>query len=271
MTEKNGIVTFECDKDPEGKEIENSTQRNNELVWPSVTNKPNAQYRTSWKNMCNVTSYRMALEYAGYNFPVGRFKQPEDNLGEFILTSKDVMAKYAKECPAMYKSFLRALDGQCSTQELENMYFPNELHDYLCYGANLWIGTNAAKFSTSINFKKALWRYMVEDNLPMVISTKFGGFGHIVCVTGVQYNKADYETGKAFRGVNKEDWPEITPISIIIDDPWGKYNPRTNKYDAPNGGNDIIVPWDRVVSTVKPCNSDTVKWAHTFTHGIATV
>ena len=216
--------------------------------------------------MCNVTSYVMALEYAGWNFPVGQYKQPEDNLGKFILTSKEVIDKYAKECPAMYKSFLRCLEGQCSQKELENVYFPNELHDYLCFGANKWIGSTAAKFNTNIDFKKALWKFMVKDNLPMVISTKFGGFGHIVCVTGVQYTEADYNAHK-----DDTELPSLKPISIIVDDPWGKYNPKTNKYDAPNNGNDIIVPWDRVVTTVKPCDSETVKWAHTFNHGIATV
>ena len=59
MLEKNGIVTFECDKDKDGYEIVNSSQRNNELIWPSETAKPKAQYRTSWKNMCNVTSMIM--------------------------------------------------------------------------------------------------------------------------------------------------------------------------------------------------------------------
>ncbi len=271
MTEKNGIVTFECDKDANGNEIGNSSQRNNELVWPSETLKPNAQYRTSWKNMCNVTSYIMGLEYSGFIFPVGKYKQPEDNLALHILTSSKVMKAYETKQPAMYKSFMRSLEGQCSKQELDNMYFPTELHDYLCMGANEWIGTKAANFSTNVNFLKALWRYMVEDNLPMIISTKFGGFGHIVCVTGVQYKKEDWMKGVEFRKDHIEELPEIIPTAIIIDDPWGKYNPKTNKYDAPNCGNDIIVPWDRVVSTVKPEGSSKIKWAHTFSHAVATV
>ena len=49
MTEKNGIVTFECDKDKNGNEILNSTQRNNEIVWPPKDKFPKAQYTTTWK------------------------------------------------------------------------------------------------------------------------------------------------------------------------------------------------------------------------------
>lgn len=271
MIEKNGIVTFECDKDKDGNEIGNSSQRNNELVWPSETAKPKAQYRTSWKNMCNVTSYVMGLEYSGFIFPSGKYKQPEDNLGYHILTSPTVLAEFKKRQPAMYNLFIKSLEGGCNKAELDVLYFPTELHDYLSMGANEWIGTKATRFSQNINFKKALWRYMVEDNLPMVISTNFGGFGHIVCVTGVQYNKAEWEKGVEFRKENLEELPEITPVSIIIDDPWGKYNPKTNKYDAPSGGNDLIIPWERVVASVKPYNSEKVKWAHTFSHAVATV
>ena len=58
----------------------NSSQRNNELVFPDPKKYPKAQYTTNWKNMCNVTSYIMFLEYAGAKFPSGKFNQPEDNL-----------------------------------------------------------------------------------------------------------------------------------------------------------------------------------------------
>ena len=266
MTTKNGFVIFECDKDEKGNEILNSTQRNNQIIWPAPHEKPRTQYKTSWKNTCNVTSYVMALEYAGFKFPSGPYKQPEDNLALYILTSKLVDDKYKKSCPAMYKTYMKALEGNCSEKELDDVYPPIELHDYLCYGANLWIGTTAAKFSQNIDFKKALWKFMVKDNLPIVVSTTFGGFGHIVCVTGVQYKEADYLAHK-----DDKEIPSITPDSIIVDDPWGKYNPKTNKYDATTGGNDIVIPWDVVVARVKPAGSQTQKWAHTFNHGMATV
>lgn len=269
MTEKNGIVTFECDKDKNGNEILNSTQRNNEIVWPPKDKFPKAQYTTTWKNTCNCTSYGMALEYAGYIFPSGRYKQPEDNLAFHILNSKKIIAEYSTKQPAMYKLYVKSLEGKCTDAELKDVYPPTELHDYLCMGANDWLGTKAAQFSTNVNFKEALWKYMVSDNLPMVISTIFGGFNHIVCVTGVQYTKSDYEKGLAYEKSN--GIPNISPVAIIVDDPWGKYNPKTNKYDAPNGGNDIVVPWDVVVTKVKPVGSSTIKWAHTFNHAVAIV
>lgn len=257
MTEKNGIFTYECDRDPDGAEILNSSQRNNELVWPSVKEKPKAQYRTSWKNMCNVTSYVMALEYAGWKFPGGPYKQPEDNLGLFILTNKDVRDYFKNRDKHMYDLFMKSLDGKCTDIELEQMYFPTELHNFLSYGANNWIGENVSMFVQNESFVRQLFEQMVCNNLPMVISTNFGGFGHIVTVTGVQYK-------------GRPDIHSI-PTGIIVDDPWGKYNPTTNVYDAPNGGNDILIPWDRVVKSVKPYGSADTKWMHLFKHGEATI
>lgn len=261
MTEKDGILTFESDKDKNGNEILNSSQRNNELIWPTEKEYPKAQYRTSWKNMCNVTSYVMALEYSGWKFPKGKFKQPEDNLGYFILTDKSVREKMKKNAPVMYDLWMKSLEGKCTEKELKyDMYFPTELHDYLSFGANQWLGKEASQFETNRPFRLALYQSMVQNNLPIVVSTTFGGFGHIVCVTGVQYTKKDFDTLNV-----------PIPSAIIVDDPWGKYNPKTNKYDAPNGGNDIVIPWDVVVQRVKPAGSDDVKWMHTFKHGIATV
>lgn len=255
MERKNGLVIFEVDKDENGNEIGNSSQRNNELVWPTTAEKPNAQYRTSWKNMCNVTSYVMALEYAGWQFPTGTFRQPEDNLGKFILTDKSVRDYWQKTNKAGYDLFMKSLDGKCTKAELENMYFPTELHNILSYGANKWMGQDIAKYSEPVDLKKVLWENMVDNDLPVVLSTKFGGYGHIVCCTGVAFDE------KEFDNLKYVDKGTLTPKHIIVDDPWGKYNPSTNLYDAPNGGNDIIVPWNRVELSVR-------NRAHTFKHPI---
>ena len=279
MRKENGLVIFECDKDANGKEILNSSQRNNELVWPSEKSKPKAQYRTSWKNMCNVTSMVMGLEYAGYSFPDGKWKQPEDNLAEFILTSKDVLEHWKNKCPAQYDLFVKSLEGKLTAEQVKrDLLFPTEIHTYLSMGVCKWIGTTATYFRTYESFIESLWVNMVEDDLPLVISTTFGGFGHIVCCTGVAYDEKEYEAAKSIESALTcpkcgtavtANFP--TPKGIYVDDPWGKYNPKTNQYDAPNGGNDIFIPWDVVVARVKPCGSTDIKWAHSFRKGIASV
>lgn len=277
MIEKDGFLIFECDKDEKGREIINYSQKNNGLVFPNPKTYPNAQYVTNWKNTCNVTSYVMALDYAGAKFPTGPYSQDEDNLGYFILTNKDVLDAYKENQPVMYNTWQRSILGKCTKAEIEKVgiYPPNELHDYISLGANLWLGYSASKFSINVNFKKALWENMVRDNLPLVISTTFGGLGHIVCVTGVEYKKDDYVALNSAESIKASNFDELlnatNPVGIIVDDPWGKYNPKTNKYDAPNGGNDIFIPWDVVISRVKPAKSTITKWCHTFKHGMATI
>lgn len=279
MTEKNGIVTFECDKDSKDKEILNSTQRNNGIVFPDPKTYPNAQYIVNWKNTCNCTSYAMMLEYSGAMFPPGKYSQPEDNLCYFILTDNRILEDYKKSQPVLYNAWMKTFTGTATKQDLENAYPPNELHAYLSKGANLWLGYEATAFNTNVNFKKALWHYMVEDNLPMAISTNFGGAGHIVCVTGVQYKKADYEALNFAKLSKSKNFDElintVNPVAIIVDDPWGNAS-STNFEKYPTGGggsgNDIVVPWDIVVKKVKPLNSPVKKWCHYINkRGMATV
>lgn len=273
MIKENGLVTFKCDLRDDGTEILNSSQRNNKLIWPSEIDYPKAQYRTSWKNMCNVTSMIMGLEYAGWNFPTGKYNQPEDNLGLFILTDERIRKAYKEGQPAMYNTWIKSLTGEVPNSQINNIYPPIELHMYLSKGTNLWIGSTATEFHTNLNFLKSLWKNMVEDNLPIVISTNFGGFGHIVTCVGVTYSEADYEKGKKIREENISDLPEIIPTSIKVDDPWGAINIQNNKYPVGGGGsgNNINIPWQFVVEHVKPLNSTRQKWGHIFKHGIATV
>lgn len=273
MILKNGLVTCKCDLRDDGSEILNSTQRNNEIVWPSKEEYPNAQYVTSWKNTCNTTSMCQALEYAGWKLPQGKYKQPEDNLTYFILTDKRIRDAYQKGQPVMYTSWMKSLAGQCSKQELANVFPPNELHSYLSMGTNLWLGSTATQFSTNTSFVKALWRYFALDNLPIVISTNFGGFGHIVTVTGVIWTESDYNKGIEQFKADKTKWPEVVPQSIVVDDPWGNLDLRKNVYPAGGGGsgNNKVIPWDFVVEHVKPLGSRSCKWAHTFKHGMATI
>lgn len=273
MTKKNGLVTCKCDLKEDGTEILNSTQRNNEIVWPSKDKFPNSQYTASWKNTCNVTSMVMALEYAGWKFSQGNYKQPEDNLAKYILESKEIDQAYMSGQPAMWKTYHRALSGMCSSQELSNIYSPIELHAYLSKGTNLWLGSTATQFSTNTNFVKALWRYFVFDNLPIVISTNFGGFGHIVTCVGATWSEADYNKGLEQYKADKTVWPEIVPESIIVDDPWGSVDLKKNLYPSGGGGsgNNKVIPWSFVVEHVKPLNSHTCKWTHTFKHGMATI
>lgn len=270
MTENNGILTFKCD--------------NNKSVFSQRDNKFNLQ--EFWKDKypknqvvvkntteCNFTSYINALFDAGWIFPSGPYEQPEDNFAYFFYTDSRVMEYFKKELPVPYNLYIKGLKGKCSDWEVKNQLIaPNEYHIILSYAANLWLNfPHASSFSENLNFPKCLWRYLVVDNLPMVVSTTFSGFNHLVTVTGVQYDKSSFEQGKKYYNESKVHLPETIPQSIIIDDSWGTYNPKTNKYDNAEPGNDIVIPWDVVVAKLKPCGSTIDKRIHTFRHGVGTI
>lgn len=249
------------------------SQRNNKLVWPAKDVYPNSQVTVDWKSMCNVTSMVEALSIAGWQFPYGSYAQPEDNLAKYILENKQIDQDYMAGQPAMWKLYHKALKGECTATEAKQATPPVEIHAYLSKGTNLWLGSTATEFSTSTNFIKALWKNIVLDSLPIVISTNFGGFGHIVCCTGVILEKLDYEKGLQFIKDNPNYLPETSIKAIKVDDPWGNLDLRKNVYPAGGGGsgNNKIIPWDFVVEHAKPLGSRSCKWTHTFKHGMATI
>lgn len=268
MTEKNGKVTFTV-----GNKSNYYTQRNNKLIWPGDKFKQ-SQIKVDWKVMCNVTAMCESLDIAGWKFPVGIYDQPEDNLGKFILDSKEVDEMYLKKLPAMYNSYIRALVGQATQSELKNVYTPLELHDLLSAGTNLWLGSTATEFRTNLNFKKTLWANFVETSMPIVLSTTFGSFGHIVVCTGFSLSKEEYEKAKRYRKTSKVLPSDFKIDSILVDDPWGNCSKSNFMSYPPGGGGEgfrISVPWETIVERVKPCGSEDIKWGHTFKPGVAII
>jgi hypothetical protein len=121
---------------------ENYSQRNNEL---------------DPFGSCNVTSMCMALDYIGYSFPTGQYKQPEDNLYQFM---KD--------------------------HNLEPT-----VHAELSIGVNKWIRKdNATNFSVHRSIDQVFGE--IREGRPVVLSGTFPGFpkvmpkpyGHVVCLVG---------------------------------------------------------------------------------------
>lgn len=252
MRRENGLVIFDCDGNKQ-----NYSQRNNEFVW--------GRGSISVKNssMCNVTSYAMFADYAGWKFPDGKYEQPEDNFAEFIMNSKEVDDFYKKHYPAMYRDYKNGKAGS---------YTPNEIHSILAMAFNLWVEVpDAAQFIERANFPAACWKNFVNDSLPMVVSGSFPMstgkvLNHIVVCTGFAMKEADYEAAVKsikIKGVIPND---IVIDSIKLDDPYG----NTLK-DWKGSGNDVWVKWDYAVKYLKPLNSTSIKWIHTIKRPVALV
>lgn len=215
----------------------NYSQRNNEYKFKDEGVVVNAS------TTCNVTAMCMALDYLGYNFPTGKYKQPEDNLADFIMNSKEVDDHFKKIMPVEYAQY---------KAKKPNCYTPNEIHDCLSLGTNLWIQKQVTKFSTDVDFKKALYDNLVMNHKPIVISGAFPKkngvkLHHIVCVTGVCYNE------------NEKVSPTTTPSFIKVDDPYGN-----TLNDWVGTGNDVYLSWEYIVKNLKPIGSQKYKWCHLF-------
>jgi hypothetical protein len=144
----------------------NFSQRNNEIM-PLVT--------------CQVTSMVMGLSYLGWEFPEGRYRQPEDNLKTYFMEQKK----------------------------------NPEIHADLAEYTNRWLGKTAVSFSTKRTLPQIINEIVKER--PVIVSGQFPGFptrrvqplGHVVCLVGCEWLPANAKN------------PVAAPDFFIVDDPYG--------------------------------------------------
>lgn len=233
---------------------ENYSQRNNEYYW-----KRNDRI-VNFSGECNVTSIIMMLDYAGFSFPRGSFKQPEDNLADFIMSNKVIDKLYKKKYPAMYKDYAKGT---------KNCYVPIEIHEFLAYGTNLWLKEkDLVKFSacTLINSIFDSIRYanravVISGEIPYANSIK--KINHIVTLVGAIYSKSKLEATMFER--------HALPESVIIDDPYGYFDDSGATYGDGRSGNDNVISYSTFTDWFKPCKSGNIKYAHILTHSGAAV
>lgn len=204
----------------------NFSQRNNEYSWKNNLLKLDAN------STCNVTSMCMALDYLGYKFPTGDYEQPEDNLAKFIMESKEIGEMYKTQFPTLYEDFKNGI---------KNAYTPVEIHNLLSEGTNLWFGRKVTEFveNPAEDFSETLYNNIIKFGKPLVVSGKFNGLNHIVCVSGV---------------VTINDKIEF----IKIDDPYGNFR---KSYSG--SGNDIWLTYDEMINIFKPLKEEK-KMYHEF-------
>ena len=118
---------------------------------------------------CNVTSMVMSLDYLGYDFPKGKYAQPEDNLHHYMT---------------------------------EKMLRP-WIHADLSQATNEWMGKKVTTFSTNRSVVSILDE--LRNDRPVVMSGDFPGvptkratpLGHIVVLVGAIWPEKDFEKNPA--------------------------------------------------------------------------
>jgi hypothetical protein len=159
------------------------------------------------------------LVSAGWPLPEGKFKQPEDNLLEFIRSS-----------PAVQKRW-DAIDPKHKIP-------PNQWHELLCLGTNLWLEHQCGpKIELVWDLTTITVKEIIDNGGTVVVSGRFkdekiGEIGHIVTVVG-------YQTSD-----------ESVITHMILDDPWGDYE---TMYKVQRG-DDVFMPLSDWYSMIKECN-----------------
>jgi hypothetical protein len=263
ITQSNGDILFKTDVG-----ILNSTQRNNQFVYKHP--KTGIELIDSI-TMCNVTSYCEAAEINKFRFPTGRFKQPEDNFAEFLVTNKQVLDYYKKKMPSMYAAFDRG-DKGC--------YPPNEVHDVLCYGFNRWLEVPEDKPVVTFYENAPLTTIYssIMEGRAVVMSGTFpytftsgnkGVLNHINVLVGLYYKKSylDSKNIKTDSRTFEIDIIKATPSLFIFDDPFGSMH----KNFVAGTGNDVQVSYDDFIKYYKPLKDTSKKYAHIFKKSAAVI
>lgn len=215
------------------------SQRDNELCYV------NGDYKVDWSCMCNVTALCESLKIAGYSFPQGDYKQPEDNLANFILHSEKIDNLYLTRYPSLYKQW--KVGNRTS-------YSPLEIHDLLSIGVNYWFNKTVDIFYTNMNINLIL-NQVINNRIPVPTSVKFGSLNHIISITGASWDNLDEEEAKVCN---------VKPDCIFYDDPYGKWDFKLNRYTEKDilSGYCNRMSYSQFISSIKPLDSNSVKWAH---------
>lgn len=244
-----GINEIKCVFWNVGLNKKNYSQRNNEFFYVNKNRKVN------WTNECNVTSMVRTMDYNGFVFPTGKYAQPEDNLADFIVHSKNIDSEYAKRFPALYTSWKA---GEADS------YSPIEIHKLLELGVNEWIGSDVDTFSDSTPIED-IRRQIIDCNKSVVLSGNFGKLGHIVSLVGIAYEVSTYEKCYA----EGSDICKLKPVGYCYDDSWGTFDSATKTYDTTKLGNDVWLTNEDFNNIMKPIGNENFKFAHIFRNPVS--
>lgn len=216
----------------------------------SVYEYRNNEYKSNWYSFCNVTMIAMALDYLGY---LDKYKADFDKIYTELDRFPDKLAKFLFEDNRVLE-FYKKVDRYDYNRFIagkKNAVGPNEIHQVLSYGTNLFLGYgNVTYFSTNVHWME-IFNDIIYDSSPVGISGRFSGLNHIVLLVGI-----------AYKTLESGDRPGVfqQPDFLIIDDPFGK----TYSYNKNLSGNDVWIPFSNCISDFKSLTNPLYKYAHRF-------
>jgi hypothetical protein len=195
---------------------------NNSRGKPYYTQRNN---RLSPAAACNVTAMVSALAAAGWPFPAGEHAQEEDNLMAFIRSDPRVLRRWDAIDP------FRKIP-------------PNEWHELLCLGANLWLAPfRGPEVKLRFDLRLEDVARVVGLGGAVVMSGRFktegSEMGHVVPVVGFRAGDSEIIT------------------HLILDDTWGDYRTRYKS----GRGDDVLMPAADFYALLRP-QGESLKLGH---------
>lgn len=247
------------------KDKYNYSQRNNEYKHYGAGDFKGLD--VSAETMCNVTALCQSLDYNGFVFPKGKYKQPEDNLADFIMNSKEVDNYYKTHAPVLYRDYKAGKKTKNKKgKEIANYYTPNEVHCVLAFAVNKWLGCTADTFKENV----PIWTIVNEllEGRSCVVSGVFNGLNHIVSLVGCKWGYSNFE-GKSLEAcLNLITKNKVRPTSFIIDDPYGNWK---KGYQAGFSGNNSELSYSEFIKMIKPVDNNLIKMCHLIKNGAALI
>ena len=177
---------------------------------------------------CNTTSFGMALVNSGIKVPnIPEGMQLEDYFTKFL------RSKEAYDYQKKYHSW--------SVKD----WAPQEVHAVLSWAINKLVGKKVTEFHNTIDTRILLFKLLQDKS--SVLSGKFNGLGHIVCLSGFVTTQQNIRKIKSHKEIDLE---KVT--QFIIDDPYGNYK---DNYKDHYNGNNIYMPKEDWLKILTKSNS----------------
>lgn len=176
------------------------------------TNNVRAKYAS-----CFNTSMINFAEVGKIKFPTNPVKDKKTNV--IYTQPEDIYDYFIENDPELVKWYMNI--PSIAKNILSGEYAAREFWDIEVKAFNKWVGKNACFIKYKLTLDDII--KSINNRHPVVISGKFCGFSHVVCIVG-------------YKAQSTEPTAEDLD-SLIFDDPYG--NPLKNYKPVGVGGNDI--------------------------------
>lgn len=238
-----------------GKELLPWSQRKSKYV--HVQKGKKGSNKIDWTCVCNVHVLCNCSEYSGWQLPSDvEYSRAPDGLAKYIVNEcLKPNSWFKKNYPTEFQNWY---EGN------PEAYTPLELHAVLAHYVSEWLGdSDADVFKSNLDIRSIV-KQLYENKIAIAASVKWGNLlGHIVTVVGFEATSEEDLKEWLYGFESKLKTVDVIK-KIIIDDPWGYYDEKTDKYDGNKSGNDVRISTKYFWDHMKDIKNNNFKMGHIF-------